>query len=384
MKNKPLIISVSLLLIVSLVLVSFLVLQDNGGSNSSSGGVPKVFVGIDVAYNNLVTMEKLVDAVSSYANLIILGSTGISYTSQLNDACQCIFNKGLYFILYTENAPPLQWLQNAVNKWGDHFLGLYAFDEMGGKQLDQDNEDFMRISNVSSTATYSDVANQYEEQLNQTLGTITVNFNSTNSVPLFTSDYAFYWFDYEGGYNTIFAEFGWNYSRQLNVALCRGAAESQNKTWGVMITYTYTTPPFIESAANLYSDMLYAYNNGAKYIVVYDSSLNWTTGILDQDHLNAMKQFWQYMTNNPAAENSAQPDTAYVLPQDYAYGFRGPNDKIWGLWGPDNLTVTIATQLSSLMTQYGNNLNVVYDAPSINYTSQYSEVIFWNGTTYNR
>ena len=78
------------------------------------------------------------------------------------------------------------------------------------------------------------------------------------------------------------------------------------------------------------------------------------------------------------------PDTAYVLPQDYAYGFRGPDDKIWGLWGPDNLTIPIATQLSSLMQQYGNNLNVVYDDASINYTSQYSEVIFWNGTTYSR
>ena len=149
-----------------------------------------------------------------------------------------------------------------------------------------------------------------------------------------------------------------------------------------MITYTYTDPPYIESAPDLYNDMLYAYNNDAKYIVVYDSSLNWTTGILDQTHLNAMKQFWQYMTKNPPA-NSAEPNTAYVLPQDYAYGFRGPNDNIWGLWTPDNLTLPIATQLSSLMQQYGNNLNIVYDDAKVNYTSQYGEVIFWNGTTYS-
>lgn len=55
-----------------------------------------------------------------------------------------------------------------------------------------------------------------------------------------------------------------------------------------------------------------------------------------------------------------------------------------GLWGPDNLTVAIATQLSGLMTQYGNNLNIVYDEANANYTSQYSDVIFWNGTTYSR
>ena len=107
-------------------------------------------------------------------------------------------------------------------------------------------------------------------------------------------------------------------------------------------------------------------------------------GILDQTHLSAIKQFWQYMNNNPQTDGSDDPDTAYVLPQDYAYGFRGPNDTIWGLWGPDNLTVPIATQLSGLMTQYGNNLNIVYSDAGVNYTSQYSEVIFWNGTTYSR
>ena len=381
MKNKYVIVFVSLLLIVSLVLVSVLIRQDNGVDRLSNGDVPSVFVGIDVAYNNLVDMEKLVDQVSSYANLIIVGSTGITYNnSQLSDACQYIYNRGLYFILYTESAPSLQWLQNAVNKWGDHFLGLYAFDEMGGKQLDHD-ENWML---VRQAANYSDAANRYENLLNLTLSSITRNYESSTNVPLFTSDYALYWFNYKGGYNTIFAEFGWNYSRQLNVALCRGAAESQNKTWGVMITYTYTNPPYVESAPDLYNDMIYAYNNGAKYIVVYDSNPKWTQGILDQEHLTAIKQFWQYMNDNPRTDSSIAPDTAYVLPQDYAYGFRGPNDKIWGLWGPDNLTNPIATQLSSLMQQYGTKLDVIYADESVNYASQYSKLIFWNGTTYNR
>lgn len=323
----------------------------------------------------------LVNQVSSYVNLIIIGSTGITYNSQLNAVCQYIYDRGLYFIIYTEIAPSLQWLQNAVNTWGDHFLGLYAFDEMGGKQLDDVADQIL----VKQASNYVDAANQYVNLLNSTvLSSITRYYNSSINVPLFTSDYALYWFDYEGGYNTIFAEFGWNYSRQINVALCRGAAESQDKTWGVMITYTYTNPPYIESAPDLYNDMLYAYNNGAKYIVVFDSNPLYTQGILDQAHLNAIKQFWQYMNENPRTGGLIGPDTAYVFPQDYAYGFRGPDDKIWGLWGPDNLTIPIATQLSSLMKQYGNNLNVVYADASINYTSQYTEVIFWNGTIYSR
>ena len=373
MKKKYLIVCASLFLIASLIIVSFLILQNNKVNSVSNGGVPSAFVGVDVAYNNIVDTEKLVDQVSSYANLIIIGSTGITYTSQFNDACQYIYSKGLYFILYTELAPSQLWLQTALNKWGDHFLGIYVFDEIGGKQIDR-AQDLM----VPQASNYTSAANQYVNQLNHSLSGITVNYKSVN-LTRFSSDYALYWFDFKAGYNTVFVEFGWNYSRQLNVALCRGAAESQNKTWGVMITYTYTNPPYIESASDLYNDMIYAYNNGAKYIVVFDSNPNYTQGILDQNHLNVIKQFCQYMNDNPRTSMQAGPDTAYILPQDY--GFGGPNDRIWGLWQPDNLTATIFIQLNSLMQQYGNNLNVVYDDSKINYTSQYNKLIFWNGTT---
>ena len=64
--------------------------------------------------------------------------------------------------------------------------------------------------------------------------------------PLITSDYVFYEFDYKAGYDAVFAEFGWNHSRPLNVALCRGAASMPNKDWGVMITWTYDSSPYIE------------------------------------------------------------------------------------------------------------------------------------------
>jgi len=380
MKSNYLVVSVSLLLIVSLLLVSVLILQDESVNKPPNGDLPSVFVGIDAAYDNLASIERLVDEVSSYANLIIIGSTGITYTSQLNQACQYIYERGLYFILYTERAPSLQWLQSAVSKWGNHFLGLYAFDELGGKQLD-DVQNWML---VNQAANYNEAANQFENALNFTLSSITRYYDNSTNIPLFTSDYAFYWFDYEGGYNTIFAEFGWNYSRQLNVALCRGAAESLNKTWGVMITYTYTNPPYLESAQDLYNDMIYAYDSGAKYIVVFDSNPGYTQGILDQAHLNAIKQFWQYMNDNPTTNSSTSENIAYVLPQDYAYGFRGPNDKIWGLWGTDNFTSTIVTQLFSLMQQYGSKLNIVYADESINYANEYNEIIFWNGTTYSR
>ena len=60
----------------------------------------------------------------------------------------------------------------------------------------------------------------------------------------YTSDYALYWFDYKAGYDTVFTEFGWNNSRQMDIALCRGAATVKGKDWGAIITWTYDQPPY--------------------------------------------------------------------------------------------------------------------------------------------
>ena len=70
---------------------------------------------------------------------------------------------------------------------------------------------------------------------------------SPQPMPLFTSDYGLYWYDYLSGYSTVFAEFVGDQSRQIAVALDRGAANALGKNWGVMITYQeiadLKTPP---------------------------------------------------------------------------------------------------------------------------------------------
>ena len=49
-----------------------------------------------------------------------------------------------------------------------------------------------------------------------------------------------YWFDYLGGYDTIFAQLGWNTSViNQQIAQLRGAATMQNKDWGTIITWKY-------------------------------------------------------------------------------------------------------------------------------------------------
>src|SRR5512135_2244576 len=98
-----------------------------------------------------------------------------------------------------------------------------------------------------------------------------------------------------------------------------------------MITWKYNTPPYMESKQDLLSDMKLAYENGAKYIIVFDGDQNWTKNILSADQLEAINEFWQYYHANPRTISPISDRTAYVLPADYAYGFRGPSDRIWGL-----------------------------------------------------
>jgi hypothetical protein len=199
---------------------------------------------------------------------------------------------------------------------------------------------------------------------------------------LFTSDYGLYWYDYLCGYGTVFTEFVGNQSRQIAVALDRGAAHTLGKDWGVIITYQGNSS--IENATQLYTDMTFAWQSGAKYIVVFDGNSTEATpyGVLTQAHLDAMKQFWNYTkTNTRSGEYPA--DTAYVLPADYGYGFRNSNDTIWGLWNADALSAEVWSNANSLLATYGSNLDIVY---AIRIDSQpialpYKTLIFWNGTT---
>ncbi|MCW4045658.1 MAG: hypothetical protein NWE94_09105 [Candidatus Bathyarchaeota archaeon] len=335
-----------------------------------------LFVGVDAAYDSLEEIKTIVDVVSPYTNLFIIGSSGITYnTTKLDEACQYVYDKGLSFILFTEHPFRTGWLQNATAKWGNKFLGFYIYDEIGGRQLD-----IYQWRPVWKADNYTHASEQFVSNITMYLNRVGRNHPETANLQRYTSDYALYWFDYKSGYDVVFAEFGWNYSRQLNVALCRGAATAQNKDWGVIMTWTYTQPPYLESGEELYNDMVTAYENGAKYIVIFDTNENYTHGILQEDHLNALKRFWQYAAENPRTNSTNTDRVAFVLPKDFAYGFRGPSDKIWGLWEATSLANELCITLNNHLDQYGVKLDVIYDEIE-NYTAlPYSKIIFWNGT----
>jgi hypothetical protein len=357
------------------VLLSFISIFLVGSSKKES---TDVFIGIDVAYSDIDEIKTLVDKVSTYTNLFVIGSTGISYDQmKLEETCQYLNDQDMQFIIYTDNPRRLELINYVTEKYEDNFMGIYYDDEQGGKQLD-----IFEFRWVEEADNYTDAANQFVEGLNwwlnlKSIGNVTFPY-APSDFPLFTSDYSLYWFDYQAGYDVVFAEFGWNYSRQLNVALCRGAATVQNKEWGVIITWTYNNPPYIESGPELYEDMVLAYENGAKYILVFDTNENYTEGILKEEHFEALEKFWQYTQTHPRNNYQMEKRVAFVLPKDYGYGFRGPEDKIWGLWEDTILSLEMSHHLGSFLEEYRMNLDIIY-GNEITTNEIYSKYIFWNG-----
>ncbi len=352
--------------------------------NQSIKYSPNVYFGIDIAFSDVGSFEDLVSQVSSYTNFVVIGSNVITYNmTELNEVCQYINYSGLSFAPFWHINPEAfnqtQWVIAARQTWGNRFWGLFPYDEAGGAQIDRARSSVengnISLMLVQQADNYTDAANKFAATLNQDLAVFRFD-----GIPMMTSDYALYQFDYKGGYNVVLAEFAYNLSKPLQLALCRGAAAVNDKDWGVMITDTYNQAPYLENATQLYDDMVYAYQNGAKFILVFDSNLNYTQNILQPDQLSAMKQFWNYMHTNPQPQNSAQNRVAYVLPAGYGFGFRGPTDTIWGLWPSDSLSASIWGNVTSLLTQYGPNLDIVYQDSLQSSGVHYTKEIFWNGT----
>jgi len=345
---------------------------------------PDFFVGIDTAYDDVDDVKKLVDKVKDYTNFFGIGSTGITFNlTKLDEVCQYVCDSGLYFMVYMhpyEEIDQLQWVTDARKKWGDCFLGLYVVDELGGRQIDCD--EFMPIKEADN---YTDAASKYVNYVGEFLSHYTEDYMHAGDLLSITADYALYWFTYKAGYDVILSEFGWNHSRLLNIALNRGAAKMHNKEWGAIITWTYNEPPYMESADELYYDMVFAYLSGAKYVVILNYSQEKCTpyGTLTEEHFEAMKNFWSYIHTNPRRLGIYCPtctQIAYVLPKDYGWGFRGGEDKIWGFW-LDDLSTEIGTTVDYLLHNHHLSLDIIYDDPEYyENMGAYSKLYFWNGT----
>lgn len=261
-------------------------------------------------------------------------------------------------------------------------------DKEGNNVTDQGNitqfSTYQELLDLYPLGSYAKIAdaftegNLYELEHGQIQNRTILNQTMSR---LFTSDYALYWFDYESGYNTVLAQFVGNESRERHIALCRGAAETLGKDWGVIITWKYNQTPYLESGSELYNDLALAYSSGAKYGIVFSYPNITAYGTLTDEHFEALQKFWNTLHSDPASLGRTKSSVAYVIPADYGFGFRGANDTIWGQFPADELSAKIYNDTAALTDKYGAKLNILYDgAETAAKLSSYSHVYYYNQT----
>jgi hypothetical protein len=389
MKSVWLLFLIAILVVAAIVPIVYI-----GNQIENESSHEKFFFGVTYGSNTTSEAELLIDKVKDYTNLFVIDSWDVSTNETvLNEVCQYAVDAKMSVIVYFDfisyvGYPWLHtWLDTAKERWGDQFLGIYLYDEPGGNQIDTKQwrtGDSARKA-MENASDYSDAANRFVTSIPSTLSWQNVK---NSGLPIFTSDYALYWFDYLAGYDTVFVELGWNVSTTQQIALCRGAANVQGKDWGAIIAWTYYEPPYIASGPEIYQEMLKAYSAGAKYVVVFDYPRYPETnpyGILTEDHFTAMKQFWDYVHAYPRdTYGKVDGEVALVLPKDYGWGMRRTQhmieDNIWGFWPEDEKIQAVGENMAKLMSRYDLKLDIIYDDPRFDFEEKYSTIYFWNST----
>jgi hypothetical protein len=380
-----------LILIAILAIAAFLPIVYWQSVSIDGSNVPLLF-GVSFGGKTACEAKLLIDEVKGYTNFFLVNSWDLSINeTALNEVCDYAAKADLSFIVFFDfiSFDPKgyswhsEWIVKAEEKWKDKFMGIYIYEEPGGKQIDTGLFDEFTMGRLdvperfANASSYSEAADIFVTELPKDQS---FEFLKNNGIPKFTSDYALYWFDYLAGYDTVFVELGWNHSRYQQIGLCRGAANVQGKEWGAIITWTYDDPPYLASGSEILEDMLIAYRSGAKYVIIF----NYPTypednlyGTLSEEHFAAMQQFWTHINEHPEEYGSEKGQVVFVLPKDYGWGMRWPYDSIWGLWPADNLSSAIWNKMNKLAESYGFQLDIVYNDPQFSF-DEYSEVYYWN------
>ncbi len=411
-------------MLIIILSISILATYLSYSSVNTPKGDPNAYVGVAFCGNTTQEAKLLIDRVQSYTNLFILdsGRNPISENQvTVEEICDYAVSKGLSIIINmgikdVTNAPGWNWFwqtqsldtikQRWSQRWGDKFLGIYYNDEVGGLQLDAHWRVWYayygsHLNKIGVPIADDLNAIQLKMKADVDNGTLPTNYDleanffvndvmgmdpgfqnlTAAKIPMFISDYGLYWWDYLGGYSTVFAEISGNGSAAQQIAQVKGAARMQNKDWGAIITWKYTQPPYLDTADQIYNKMLTSYEAGAKYITIFDYPYNQSAyGILTDSHFHALQKFWNDITTKKFTDLST-PEAALVLPHNFGWGMRSPNDTIWGFWLNDNRTQQIAKDTSQLLTKYGPSLDIIFDDPAYPISNvSYENVYYWNQT----
>jgi len=358
------------------------------------------YFGVSYGQNTTQGAKLLIDQVKDYTNFFLVNNWDLcTNETALNEVCNYAAQANLHFMVFFDfisNQTYLwhqTWLDTAKKTWGDLFLGIYLYEEPGGRQVDNGQWDGGPVVQESfrNVRSPSEAASTFVS-LGQTQS---MNALRSRGIAAFTSDYALYWYDYQAGYSSVFVELGWNVSRTQQIALCRGAADSFGRDWGAILTWTYDQPPYLNSGAAFQQDMYTAYDAGAKYVVVFNYPVSPDGnpyGILTNEHFAAMQQFWTYTQNAHKGAEKNEAEVALVLPKDYGGGLRKANDSVWAplnvespynvtwrqAWPKDTQTTQIWANFNKLSDRYGLKLDVIFDSSSLNLVKRYATVYLWN------
>ena len=403
--------TIFLVALILLSTMSFLVLNSfNGGvkETTESKNPNEFYVGVTFCGNTTAEAQLLVDRVKTYTNVFVLQSGPVSKNeTATNEICDYAVASGMRIIVFFGWFDPdfpwqVPWLDFAKQRYGDKFLGVYYYDEPGGAQIDYNWSLSFARSKMLNTYRYQVHAPAIDAYLNgsaefrnyDTAASIYTNAfkNDTDfqmlknrSITSFTSEYALYWYTYLAGYNVLLTQFGWNDTLTQNIALTRGAARMQNKTWGAIITWKYDQWPYLDTGEEIYKQMVMAYDAGAKYVTIfnYANDTKGTIPIMRDEHFEALEKFWNYIMDKPGnLPHSDEADVALVLPLNYGWGMRRSDDRIW-YWGPDEKSSQIWNVSRVLLARYGTDLDIVYDDPAFPVIGKYNKIYYWNATLVN-
>ena len=368
---------------------------NTAGNNAKS----QFYVGVTFCGNTTAQAELLIDRVKTYTNLFVLSNSPVTRNeTSATQVCDYATAGGLNIIINLGTANNIDfsnfnftpnwswqyhWLDTAKQRWGNKFLGVYYYDEPGGTHMDAPWP--INASNVK-ILDYINTTDFFEWVYKNDTGLTTLK---AKGIPVFTSDYVLYWFDYLLGYDVILGELGWNQSTVQTIAMTRGAATMQNKDWGVTITWRYNGTgyndiPYLDTGDAIYQQMLTAYEAGAKYALIFNYPTyppNNPYGIMMDEHFDALKRLWNDVNAlSPEAHGSLKAEAALILPHDYGWGMRRADDKIWGAWGPDEKSPQIWSISRELLAHYGFGLDIIYEDSAFPFAGKYPTVYYWNET----
>jgi hypothetical protein len=399
----------SILVVSALLIVFFLVASFVNYISTSNTGEIEVPIHIGVSFCGDTSAEalQLVDRVQNYTNLLIIQSGPVSKNeTSLNEIAEYAVAKGLDLIVYfgiINHTWQLPWIEQAMQKYGNHLLGIYYYDECGGIQLDTRDYEWAHYfyafkerfegsplyeahKQAINEAIHGNLSRDYKSAARVYVDTIKRDSGicelQNRSVTTFTSEYALHWYTYKGGWDVVLAQLGWNNTVEQDIALTRGAANLQGKEWGTIITWKYNQPPYLDTAQEVYRQMSLSYMAGADYIAIFNYPQNDSAnpyGVMTDAHFQVLEQFWSDIKTQKIAQSFSEAQAALVLPEAYGWGMRSATDKIW-YWGSDEFSDGFWALSRQLLSQYGLSLDIVYCDPQYPLDGNYSWVYYCNQT----